>query len=174
MPPSPHAPRPTPRPGECDRLRPFEHVTTQKLSAASIPTPYANASPTPASVCATPARTAISATLPATSGIPPAADRARRRTPREGQGGERAFSLQHPDALKTLIQIARIQSVESSNAIEDVTAPHARVVALIEGEDPARPALVRRSRGVRFVATVVIWARPRPRSGRWPSLPGGR
>ena len=46
----------------------------------------------------------------------------------QSQGSERAFSLQHPEALKTLIQIARIQSVESSNAIEDVTAPHARVV----------------------------------------------
>lgn len=50
----------------------------------------------------------------------------------QSQGSERAFSLQHPEALKTLIQIARIQSVESSNAIEDVTAPHARVVELVE------------------------------------------
>jgi hypothetical protein len=50
----------------------------------------------------------------------------------QGQGRERAFSLQHPEALETLIQIARIQSVESSNAIEDLTAPHARVVELVE------------------------------------------
>ena len=50
----------------------------------------------------------------------------------QSQGSERAFSVQHPEALKTLIQIARIQSVESSNAIEDVTAPHARVVELVE------------------------------------------
>ncbi len=50
----------------------------------------------------------------------------------QSQGSERAFSLQHPEALKTLIQIARIQSVESSNAIEDVTAPHTRVVELVE------------------------------------------
>ena len=50
----------------------------------------------------------------------------------QSQGSERAFSRQHPEALKTLIQIARIQSVESSNAIEDVTAPHARVVELVE------------------------------------------
>jgi Fic family protein len=56
----------------------------------------------------------------------------------QSQGSERAFSLQHPEALKTLIQIARIQSVESSNAIEDVTAPHARVVELVE--DKTRPA----------------------------------
>lgn len=50
----------------------------------------------------------------------------------QSQGSEHAFSLQHPEALKTLIQIARIQSVESSNAIEDVTAPHARLVELVE------------------------------------------
>lgn len=50
----------------------------------------------------------------------------------QSQGSERAFSLQNPEALRTLIQIARIQSVESSNAIEDVTAPHARVVELVE------------------------------------------
>lgn len=56
----------------------------------------------------------------------------------QSQGSERAFSLQHPEALKTLIQIARIQSVESSNAIEDVTAPHARVVELVE--DKTTPA----------------------------------
>jgi hypothetical protein len=48
------------------------------------------------------------------------------------QGSERAFSLPHPQALKTLVQIARIQSVESSNAIEDVAAPHARVAWLVE------------------------------------------
>jgi Fic family protein len=56
----------------------------------------------------------------------------------QSQGSERAFGLQHPEALKTLIQIARIQSVESSNAIEDVTAPHARVVELVE--DKTTPA----------------------------------
>lgn len=50
----------------------------------------------------------------------------------QSQGSERAFSLQHPEALKTLVQIARIQSVEASNAIEDVTAPHARVVELVD------------------------------------------
>src|SRR5215831_3770999 len=61
----------------------------------------------------------------------------------QSQGSERAFSLQHPGALKTLIQIARIQSVESSNAIEDVTAPHARVVELVE--EKTTPVSVSRS-----------------------------
>jgi hypothetical protein len=43
----------------------------------------------------------------------------------QSQGSERAFTLQHPEALKTLVQIARVQSVECANAIEGVTAPHA-------------------------------------------------
>lgn len=50
----------------------------------------------------------------------------------QAQGGARAFSVQHPEALGTPIEIARIQSVESSNAIESVTASHPRVVALVE------------------------------------------
>ncbi len=56
----------------------------------------------------------------------------------QSQGSEHAFSLQHPEALRTLIQIARIQSVESSNAIEDVTAPHPRLLALVN--DTTTPA----------------------------------
>jgi Fic family protein len=47
------------------------------------------------------------------------------------QGSERAFRAQHPEALKTLRAIARIQSVESSNAIEQITAPFQRIQALV-------------------------------------------
>jgi Fic family protein len=47
------------------------------------------------------------------------------------QGGERALRTQHPEALKTLTEIARIQSVESSNAIEQITAPPQRIRALL-------------------------------------------
>jgi Fic family protein len=47
------------------------------------------------------------------------------------QGSERAFRSQHPEALKTLREIARIQSVESSNAIEQITAPLQRIQALV-------------------------------------------
>ncbi len=56
----------------------------------------------------------------------------------QSQGSERPFRVQHPEALRTLIEIARIQSVESSNAIENVTAPHRRLVQLVE--DKTAPA----------------------------------
>src|SRR6185312_8476562 len=36
-----------------------------------------------------------------------------------------------PQTLKTLIEIARIQSVESSNAIENITAPAGRISELV-------------------------------------------
>lgn len=48
-----------------------------------------------------------------------------------GRGREEAFRQQHPEALKTLIEIARIQSTEASNAIENITAPPARIQALV-------------------------------------------
>ncbi len=49
----------------------------------------------------------------------------------QAQGSERALRIQHPEALKTLREIARIQSVESSNAIEHITAPSERIRALV-------------------------------------------
>lgn len=48
-----------------------------------------------------------------------------------GRGRAEAFRRQHPEALKTLVDIARIQSTEASNAIENVTAPRKRIEALV-------------------------------------------
>jgi Fic family protein len=47
------------------------------------------------------------------------------------RGREQAFRQQQPQALRKLTEIARIQSTEASNAIEQITAPHARVAALV-------------------------------------------
>lgn len=47
------------------------------------------------------------------------------------QGAESAFHGAHPEALRTLVEIARIQSVESSNAIEDIRAPAERIQKLV-------------------------------------------
>ncbi|MFI5009181.1 MAG: Fic family protein [Solirubrobacterales bacterium] len=47
------------------------------------------------------------------------------------QGAESAFRGERPEALRTLIEIARIQSVESSNAIENIVAPPARIRQLL-------------------------------------------
>ena len=48
------------------------------------------------------------------------------------KGRQQAFSRQHPAALETLRQTAVIQSVEASNAIEGIVAPHARIAQLVE------------------------------------------
>lgn len=48
-----------------------------------------------------------------------------------GRGREEAFRRQHAETLKTLVEIARIQSTEASNAIENVTAPRKRIEALV-------------------------------------------
>jgi Fic family protein len=55
-----------------------------------------------------------------------------------GRGRADAFRRQNPEALKTLVEIARIQSTEASNAIENVTAPPARIAALVA--DKTTPA----------------------------------
>lgn len=49
-----------------------------------------------------------------------------------GRGREEAFRKQHPQALEGLREIARIQSSESSNAIEHITAPANRVAELVQ------------------------------------------
>lgn len=48
-----------------------------------------------------------------------------------GRGREEAFRRQRPEGLKTLVEMARIQSTEASNAIENVTAPRKRIEALV-------------------------------------------
>lgn len=49
-----------------------------------------------------------------------------------GRGREEAFRRQHPQVLDGLMEIARIQSSESSNAIEHITAPANRVAELVQ------------------------------------------
>lgn len=46
------------------------------------------------------------------------------------QGAHLAARPQRPEVLRTLTEIARIQSIESSNAIENITAPAARIQQL--------------------------------------------
>lgn len=54
-----------------------------------------------------------------------------------GRGREDAFRKQHPQVLEGLMEIARIQSSESSNAIEHITAPAERIAELVQ--DKATP-----------------------------------
>jgi Fic family protein len=48
------------------------------------------------------------------------------------RGQQEMYRRQNPQALKTLQRVAMIQSTEASNAIEGVTAPPARIQALVE------------------------------------------
>lgn len=45
----------------------------------------------------------------------------------EGRGRQEVFRAQHPMVLDTLRQVAMVQSVEASNAIEDIHVPHGRL-----------------------------------------------
>ena len=47
------------------------------------------------------------------------------------RGRQEAFTLQHPAALDSLKQVALIESVEASNAIENIRAPRRRLEALV-------------------------------------------
>jgi Fic family protein len=47
------------------------------------------------------------------------------------RGRQEAFTLQHPAALESLKQVALIESVEASNAIENIRAPRRRLEALV-------------------------------------------
>lgn len=56
----------------------------------------------------------------------------------QAQGAQAASHGRRPEALRTLTEIARIQSVESSNAIENITAPAERIQELVA--EKAHPA----------------------------------
>jgi Fic family protein len=49
----------------------------------------------------------------------------------QARGREEALPAQSPSGLETLRRVAMIQSTESSNAIEDIHAPRARIEALV-------------------------------------------
>jgi len=49
----------------------------------------------------------------------------------EYRGKQELFSRQTPEILNTLQQVAIIESSESSNRLEGVTAPHERIEALV-------------------------------------------
>lgn len=48
----------------------------------------------------------------------------------EGKGAEAAARLRHPRQLETLRELAIVQSIDTSNAIEGITAPADRIAAL--------------------------------------------
>lgn len=51
---------------------------------------------------------------------------------REYKGKQELYRVQAPHVLKSLVEVATIQSTESSNRIEGVVAPHQRIVDLVQ------------------------------------------
>lgn len=73
----------------------------------------------------------------------------------EGRGRESAARLQRPEQLETLRELAVIQSIETSNAIEGITAPRARIAALAAQKTTPRDRPEQEIAGYRFVLAEI-------------------
>src|SRR6266542_2102587 len=71
------------------------------------------------------------------------------------RGREDAFRLQRSQVLDALIVVARIQSTEASNAIEDVVAPRKRIEALVEQKTTPRNRSEAEIAGYRAVLDLI-------------------
>lgn len=78
----------------------------------------------------------------------------------QAQGRAEAYRLQHPQQLEQLTQLARIQSTEASNAIEGITAPHARIQALVEEKTTPRNRSEEEIAGYRKVLDLIHSTNP--------------
>jgi hypothetical protein len=71
------------------------------------------------------------------------------------RGREMAFRLQHPEVLQTLTEIAIVQSVEASNAIEHITAPLKRIEQLVADKTTPRNRSEEEIAGYRSVLNTI-------------------
>jgi Fic family protein len=71
------------------------------------------------------------------------------------RGREEAFRLQRPQVLKALVDVARIQSTEASNAIEQVVAPRKRIEALVADKTTPRNRSEAEIAGYRAVLDLI-------------------
>ena len=71
------------------------------------------------------------------------------------RGRQEAFARQHPVALHSLEQQALIQSVEASNAIENITAPKRRIEELVARETQPRNRSEEEIAGYRAVLDTI-------------------
>jgi len=71
------------------------------------------------------------------------------------QGRQEAFRIQHPQRLDVLTRVARIESTEASNEIEGITAPHARIEALVAETTTPRNRSEEEIAGYRKVLDVI-------------------
>ncbi len=80
----------------------------------------------------------------------------------EFRGREELYRRQHPQVLETLRQVAVIQSTESSNRIEDITAPLDRFRALMADQTMPRDRPEQQIIGYRHVLNTI--------HGNWPGI----
>ena len=71
------------------------------------------------------------------------------------RGREEAFRLQRPQILEALVDVARIQSTEASNAIEQVVAPRKRIEALVAEKTTPRNRSEAEIAGYRAVLDLI-------------------
>ena len=71
------------------------------------------------------------------------------------RGREEAFRLQRPQILEALVDVARIQSTEASNAIEHVVAPRKRIEALVAEKTTPRNRSEAEIAGYRAVLDLI-------------------
>ena len=72
-----------------------------------------------------------------------------------GRGREDAFRMQRPQILDALVDVARIQSTEASNAIEQVVAPRKRIEALVAQKTTPRNRSEAEIAGYRVVLDLI-------------------
>lgn len=72
-----------------------------------------------------------------------------------GRGSESAFRLQRPQALEALVDVARVQSTEASNAIEHVVAPRKRIEDLVAQKTTPRNRSEAEIAGYRAVLDLI-------------------
>lgn len=73
----------------------------------------------------------------------------------EYKGKEELYSKQSPDALEKLLESAIVQSAESSNRIEGVTAPHERVEMIIKANATPRNRSEQEIAGYRDILNLI-------------------
>lgn len=71
------------------------------------------------------------------------------------RGREDAFRMQRPQLLDALVDVARIQSTEASNAIEQVVAPRKRIEALVAEKTTPRNRSEAEIAGYRAVLDLI-------------------
>ena len=73
----------------------------------------------------------------------------------EYKGREELYNKQSPDVLEKLLESAVVESAESSNRIEGVTAPHERVKMIVEANIKPRNRSEQEIAGYRDVLNLI-------------------